>query len=74
LSLARIFDWQEVFKQFHEYESSYTKDIQFKEVNEKKVKKILLSHEFSEARIDSGLQKLRKISEAKKQKGLGDFF
>ena len=69
-----IFDWQEVFKQFHEYESSYTKDIQFKKVNEKKVKEILLSHEFSENRIDSGLQKLRKISEAKKQKGLGDFF
>jgi len=69
-----IFDWQEVFKQFHEYESSYIEDIEFKEVNETKVKEILLSHEFSENRIDSGLQKLRKITEAKKQKGLGDFF
>ena len=69
-----IFDWQEVFKQFHEYESSYNEEIEFKEVNEAKVKKILLSHEFSENRIDSGLQKLRKIKEAKKQKGLGDFF
>ena len=69
-----IFDWQEVFKQFHEYESSYIENLEFKKVNEAKVKKILLSHEFSENRIDSGLQKLRKISEAKKQKGLGDFF
>jgi len=69
-----IFDWQEVFKQFHEYESSHTENIQFKEVDEEKVKEILLSKEFSETRIDSGLQKLRKINEEKKQKGLGDFF
>jgi flap endonuclease-1 len=69
-----IFDWQEVFKQFHEYESSYREDIQFKQINEKKVKQILLSHDFSEKRIDSGLQKLRKITESKKQKGLRDFF
>ncbi len=69
-----IFEWQEIFKQFHEYEPSYTEDIEFKEVNEKKVKEILLSHEFSEKRIDSGLQKLRKITESKKQRGLGDFF
>jgi flap endonuclease-1 len=69
-----IFDWQEVFKQFHEYESSYTENIQFKKVNEKKVKEILLAHDFSENRIVSGLQKLRKLNESKKQKGLGDFF
>ena len=69
-----IFDWQEVFKQFHAYESPYMGDIEFKSVNEEKVKEILLAHEFSENRIDSGLEKLRKITEAKKQKGLGDFF
>lgn len=69
-----IFEWQEIFKQFHEYEVSYKEEIEFKKVDEAKVKEILLSHEFSENRIDSGLQKLRKISEAKKQKGLGDFF
>ena len=69
-----IFDWQEVFKQFHEYEASPTSKIEFKSVDEGKVKGILLSHEFSESRIDSGLQKLRQIEENKKQKGLGDFF
>ncbi len=69
-----IFDWQEIFKQFHEYETSYMEDIEFKKVDEERVKQILLSHEFSENRIDSGLQKLRKITESKKQKGLGDFF
>jgi len=68
-----IFDWQEVFKQFHEYEASPIQEIEFKKVDEAKVKEILLSHEFSENRIDSGLQKLRKIEEDKKQKGLGDF-
>lgn len=49
-------------------------NIEFKKVNEAKVKEILMSHDFSESRIDSGLQKLRAITEAKKQKGLGDFF
>ncbi|MBU2576362.1 MAG: flap endonuclease-1 [Nanoarchaeota archaeon] len=69
-----VFDWQEVFKQFHEYEVSPSSEIEFKEVNEGKVKEILLSHEFSESRIDSGLQKLRQIEESKKQKGLNEFF
>jgi flap endonuclease-1 len=68
-----IFDWQEVFKQFHEYESK-TQDIEFKKMDEAKVKEILVKHDFSENRIDSGLQKLQAITDAKKQKGLGDFF
>ena len=69
-----VFDWQEVFKQFHEYESSYMEDIEFKKVDENKVKEILLSHDFSGNRINSGLQRLREIDELKKQKGLSDFF
>ena len=69
-----IFNWQEVFKQFHEYESSQIDNIEFKKVNEVKVKKILMSHDFSENRINSGLQKLQNMMEAKKQKGLGEFF
>ncbi len=69
-----IFDWQEVFKQFHEYESNYIEDIEFGKVDEEKVKEILIKHDFSETRIDSGLQKLRLLTEAKKQKGLSDFF
>ena len=69
-----IFDWQEIFKQFHEYESSYMEEIEFRKVDEVKVKKILLSYDFSENRIDSGLQRLERIEEDKKQKGLRDFF
>ena len=69
-----IFDWQEVFKQFHEYETTTTDEIEFNKLDEVKVKEILLRHDFSENRIDSGLQKLRNLEESKKQKGLGDFF
>lgn len=69
-----IFDWQEIFKQFHEYKSNHIEDIKFKEIDEIKVKEILLKHDFSEARIESSLQKLRLAREAKKQKGLKDFF
>lgn len=69
-----VFDWQEIFKQFHEYKSSYIEQIQFKPINEKKIKQILIAHDFSEKRIDSGLQKLKKTTENKKQKGLADFF
>tara|TARA_Y100000310_G_scaffold163794_1_gene163582 strand:- start:2002 stop:3033 length:1032 start_codon:yes stop_codon:yes gene_type:complete len=68
------FDWKEIFRQFHEYSSSTSEDIEFKKTNEKKVKEILLSHDFSESRIDSGLEKLKNLEEKKKQKGLRDFF
>ncbi len=69
-----IFDWQEVFKQFHEYKSEYIENIEFDEVDEIKLKEILLKHDFSEARIESGIQKLKAIKEKEKQKGLSDFF
>ena len=68
------FNWQIIFKQFHEYESSYDEEIKFKPVDEQKVKELLLKHDFSENRINSGLNKLKAIKEAKKQKGLSDFF
>lgn len=69
-----IFDWQEVFKQFSSYKSGHTEEIKFSSPNKEKLKQILLSHDFSEARIDSALEKLRKLEELKKQKGLSDFF
>ncbi|MBS3087763.1 flap endonuclease-1 [Candidatus Pacearchaeota archaeon] len=69
-----IFEWQEVFKQFHGYKSSQVENIEFKKPSPEKIKKLLLKHGFSEARIDSGLQKLKNLTEAKKQKGLSDFF
>jgi len=69
-----IFDWKEVFRQFHEYELSTTGKIEFKKFDEDQIRKILLSRDFSEGRINSGLQKLQQVEEEKKQKGLNEFF
>jgi flap endonuclease-1 len=68
------FNWHEIFKQFHEFEPSFVGEIVFDEVDEEAVKEILLRHDFSENRIESGLKKLRDLKESKKQKGLSDFF
>ena len=67
------FDWHEIFAHFHNYESKPV-ELKFNEVNPEKVKEILASHDFSTERIDSGLAKLQKLKEEKKQKGLGEFF
>ena len=67
------FDWQEIFQIFHEY-TSQIENIDFPTTNYPKVKEILLNKDFSEARIDSGLDKLRENETSKKQKGLHEFF
>ena len=64
------FDWQEVFKQFHEYECCSKEDIKFGNVDEEVVRKILLRCDFSESRIDSGLRRLREAKERAKQRTL----
>ncbi len=69
-----IFDWQEIYKLFHEYETANLDEIEFPELDKEKIKEILSSHDFSESRIDSALLKLDKVTELKKQKGLGEFF
>jgi flap endonuclease-1 len=69
-----IFDWKEVFRQFHEYPEDFTQEIKFSKVDEKLLKEVLLEYDFSENRIDSGIQKLRKIAEEQKQKDLSEFF
>lgn len=68
------FDWQEIFKQFHEYDSRGTNGLKLENFNEEEIKKILSDYEFSENRIDSGIEKLKKFQEEKKQKGLSEFF
>jgi flap endonuclease-1 len=69
-----IFDWQEIFKLFHEYESNSHEEIKFNDVDETALTELLLKHGFSQNRIDSGLEKLGKYKEDKKQKSLGEFF
>ncbi len=71
---SMIFDWQEIFKLFHEYEVDTTEEIEFKEVDEEALRSLLRKHDFSESRIDSGLEKLRQHKESKKQKDLSEFF
>lgn len=64
------FNWQEVFKQFHDFECCENPEIVFKKVNEQEVTKILLSRDFSLERINSGLEKIREAQEKGKQKTL----
>ena len=44
--------------------------IEFPKMNFEKIKEILMEHDFSEERIESQLDKLREVKEAKKQRTL----
>lgn len=68
------FDWQIIFQEFTKTENYTNSEIKFPKPNKEKIKQILLSRNFSENRINSILQKLDKIEEDKKQKGLNDFW
>ncbi len=68
------FDWKEIFELFHNHD---VKDVEFKfeKVDEQKIKEILIQeHDFSESRVEKQLERLRKIQEKGKQKGLGEWF
>ncbi len=67
------FNWQEVFKEFKTFEAKTKEQPEIKEINEEKVKEILLKGGFSEERIASGLKRLHMAEEQNKQKGLSDF-
>ncbi len=67
------FDWKEIFHLFHKPNVIKT-EIVFPEVDEEKIKKILVEeHNFSEKRVEKQFEKLRKIKEKKKQKGLNEW-
>jgi flap endonuclease-1 len=68
------FNWQEILKIFKEYESEIKEMPEFPQLDQEKIKEILIRYEFSENRIESALEKLQKITEQKKQKGLSEFF
>ena len=68
------FDWKEIFELFHK-PNVKNADFKFEEVNEKKIKEILVKeHDFSEERIERQLEKLRELKEKNKQKGLDKWF
>jgi len=67
------FDWQEIFELFHKPNVS-NQEITFPKINEEKIKEILVNrHDFSLERVEKQLEKLRKIEDKKKQKGLGEW-
>ncbi|MBS3076463.1 flap endonuclease-1 [Candidatus Pacearchaeota archaeon] len=67
------FDWAEIFQLFHKHPVKNV-EIKFPKVNEEKIKEILIEkHDFSEERVEKQLERLRKINEKKKQKGLGEW-
>jgi len=69
------FDWQEVYKQFKEFEARTDERIPELNINKDKVMEILVTrHDFSKERIDSALDKLKVLEENKKQKGLNEFW
>jgi len=63
------FDWQEIFKEFKE-PNVVDAEIKFPKINEEKIREILSKHEFSEKRIENGLERLRKERESRKQQTL----
>jgi len=68
------FDWKEIFKLFHNHNVKDA-EFEFQKINEQKIKEILIAeHDFSESRVEKQLERLRKIEEKGKQKGLGEWF
>ncbi len=67
------FDWQKIFELFHKPDVKNF-DFEFKEINEKKIKEILVKrHDFSEERIEKQLERLREFKEKQKQNSLDEW-
>jgi flap endonuclease-1 len=67
------FDWQEIFELFHKH-SVKDEDFEFGKIDEEDIRRLLIrKHDFSEERVEKQLERLRKIKEEQKQKGLGDW-
>jgi flap endonuclease-1 len=69
------FPWTEVFYTFKNMPTTDNYELEWKEIDENKIVKLLVEeHDFSAERVNSSLKKLLKENKSKKQKGLGDFF
>ncbi len=74
LSEEDRFEWREIFELFHKPNVSNAL-FKFGKVDEKKIRQILVNeHDFSDERVQKQLERLREITEERKQKGLKDFF
>jgi len=64
------FDWKPIYNEIQNPKINKKPKIEFPEINQKKIKKILLKYEFSEARINKQLDKLDELKKAKAQRTL----
>ena len=64
------FDWQAVYKEFKKPDCCIDPQITFEKPDKEKIKQILTEREFSENRIDSGLNKLDDARKAAQQQTL----
>jgi len=64
------FDWQEIFELFHKPDVIRNPEIIFPKFDYDRIKEVLLEHDFSQDRIDSGLEKLKESKEKSKQRTL----
>lgn len=68
------FDWKEIFALFHKHNVENS-EVKFGKVDEEKIKELLVNrHEFSIDRVHRQLERLNKIKEQQKQKGLSKWF
>jgi len=69
------FDWQEVFAIFKKPNVTTNYKIEFKEVDEEKVRKLLCEkHNFSAERVENALKKVQEARKKAKQKSLNSWF
>ena len=68
------FDWKKIYAIFKSMPVMKNYQLKWNELDEKKVKEILVEqHDFSEERISNLLKKFNENKEQRKQKGLSDF-
>lgn len=67
------FEWKKVYDLFKKMPVTDDYELKWKSINTKELKEFLLKHDFSEERIDSTLEKLKKKEDSKKQKSLFEF-
>jgi flap endonuclease-1 len=69
------FDWKQIFELFNKHDVKKDYKIEFKKINEKKVKEFLCKeHDFSEVRVENALKRVADYEKAAKQKDLKSFF
>ncbi len=68
------FEWKEIFELFKKHDVVKKYSVKAKPIDVERVKKILMSHDFTEQRIDSAIGKITGNKEVKKQKSLKKFF